>query len=573
MRTPFGRLPKGLHRIFTSRCYADLGRVHRHTDEGTGGFELNRRKWWIGLVLLLIVALISVGVYLFRGQSTVEAADKPLEPDKTWTDNERRTVKDFTVIAKQVKWQIAPNFQVDALTYGGTVPGAKIQVTQGERVRVKLVNQLNVPISIHWHGYPVPNAMDGVTGVTQDPVAPGQSFTYDFVAKVPGTYFYHSHYNSAQQVDQGLYGVFVVLPKNEPVKYDRDYTLVLDEWMNMSGSGNGMGNMDMGNMNMGNMNGMDHSNMNMGPSSTESAPAANATPSNNMPVMDHDQMMKMMYNVYTVNGKSGSLIQPLKVKEGEKVRLRFINAGYMTHLVHLQGQTFQVAATDGNPIANPSPVQDKLLSIGAGERYDVTFVAGAKDFAIDLHDQTNGAKTAVIPVHVAGNTQAQPVADQANLPVLDLTTYGQNTGGSVDEGRFDKSYTLHLNSTFQGNDQVYTINGKTWPNTDLLEVRKGERVKVTLINDGKSDHPMHLHGHTFQVLRYNGKPVTGSPINKDTLLVRPGETYEIAFTADNPGNWAFHCHDLHHASAGMMTLLKYQDYQSNYRIDLSKVGE
>ncbi|MBX6396422.1 MAG: multicopper oxidase domain-containing protein [Alicyclobacillaceae bacterium] len=287
--------------------------------------------------------------------------------------------------------------------------------------------------------------------------------------------------------------------------------------------------------------------------------------------MDHDQMMKMMYNVYTVNGKSGSLIQPLEVKEGERVRLRFINAGYLTHLVHVQGQTFQVVATDGNPIANPSPVQDKLLSIGAGERYDVTFVAGAKDFAVDLHDQTNGAKTAVIPVHVVGSTPAQPVADQADLPVLDLKTYGQNTGHSLDNGQFDKSYTLHLNSIFKGNDQVYTINGKTWPDTDPLEVRKGDRVKVTLINDGKSDHPMHLHGQTFQVLRYNGKTVIGD--FKDTLLVRPGETYEIAFTADNPGTWAFHCHDLHHAAAGMMTLLKYQDYQSNYQIDLSKVGE
>ena len=117
------------------------------------------------------------------------------------------------------------------------------------------------------------------------------------------------------------------------------------------------------------------------------------------------------------------------------------------------------------------------------------------------------------------------------------------------------------------NGMHYTINGKYYPHTDPIYVNKGDFVKITFRNISTVDHPMHLHGHSFQVLSKNGKPLTGSPLIKDTLNVKPGEEYVIAFQANNPGNWMFHCHELHHAMAGMMTELKYRGFKPSFKID------
>jgi FtsP/CotA-like multicopper oxidase with cupredoxin domain len=368
--------------------------------------------------------------------------------------------------------------------------------------------------------------------------------------------------DSSNQVDRGLYGAFIVLPKQETEKVDREYTLILDEWSTMMGGQQGMSEgmpTDHGSMHMGQSHmGMDHGSMPMHVGSTP---------------MDHDQMMKMMYNIYTVNGRSGSRIAPLEVKQGERVRLRLINAGYLTHLVHLEGQPFRVTATDGRPV-NPAPeVTDRALAVGPGERYDVVFTAGAHSFAIDLHDDTQAAHSVVIPVRVVGDASPGALAsDGKPVPILDLAAYSKGSGVK-DAGTWDASYTWHLNSTFVNGQQVYTINGKTWPDIEPIPVKTGERVKVTLINDGNSDHPMHLHGHVFRVLSRNGIPIQGGSLEKDTLLIRPGETYEIGFVADNPGVWMFHCHDLHHAAMGMMSDVEYRDYHSEYPIDKDKAGE
>jgi FtsP/CotA-like multicopper oxidase with cupredoxin domain len=127
---------------------------------------------------------------------------------------------------------------------------------------------------------------------------------------------------------------------------------------------------------------------------------------------------------------------------------------------------------------------------------------------------------------------------------------------------------MNLGTAMKDNSMVYTINNRTYPNTEPLDVNEGDLVKVTLKNTSKSaDHPMHLHGLFFQVLSKNGSPIEGSPLMKDTLNVKPGEEYVVAFKADNPGNWMFHCHDLHHASAGMVTEVKYKGYKASFTPD------
>ncbi|HEY0829177.1 MAG TPA: multicopper oxidase domain-containing protein, partial [Bacilli bacterium] len=160
--------------------------------------------------------------------------------------------------------------------------------------------------------------------------------------------------------------------------------------------------------------------------------------------------------------------------------------------------------------------------------------------------------------------------DQSNesdsLPMFDMTRYGKNSKSlfTLDQ-KYDLEYTMKLNTEEKAGKQVFTINGLTFPDTENLIVKKGNKVKVRFVNNSKEDdHPMHLHGHFFQVLSKDGKPLDGSAIVKDTLNIKPGEEYIIAFEADNPGNWMFHCHDLHHASGGMMTHLLYSDYTTDF---------
>jgi Putative multicopper oxidases len=496
---------------------------------------------------------------------------KPTRPTKILTG------PTITLIAEQGQQKLSSGVTVPVWTFNGSVPGPEIRVEKGQKVRVTLKNKLPAPVSIHWHGYSVPNNMDGIPGVTQNAVAPGKSFTYEFVADKTGTYWYHSHQDSVNQVDRGLYGAFIVEDFKE--KYDKDVTMMLDEWvtdkdlinsqLNAMTSGT-QGNSKSGNSGMGQMPGM-----NMG-SSDSSGNMNGMGSSNGDGIKMTGNMMKdnmSMYDLFTINGKSGSLVKPLTVKRGDKVRLRLINAGYLPHNIHIHGHRIKVIATDGQPVNNPQAVRNQTIVIAPGERADVTFTADHPGkWYLEDHGTasgTNGMKALIV---YQGSSIATDQPDAATpLPAINFASYGTAAKPEFTlNQKFNISYTMSLNAGMNQNGMIYTINGKTFPNTDGIKVQKGDRVKVRLVNQDKmNNHPIHLHGHEFQVLSRNGKPFTGSPVYKDTINVRPGETYDIAFLADNPGNWMFHCHDLHHASAGMVTEVNYSGYHANYVPDSS----
>ncbi len=438
---------------------------------------------------------------------------------------------------------------------------------QGETVTITLKNELPEPVTIHWHGLPVPNSMDGIPGVTQNAVKPGESFTYEFKADVPGTYWYHSHQHGVVQVDKGLYGSLVIEPKDAP-PVDKDFTLVLDEWTkgeNMTHADHGSKiSKDAENSSSGH-EGMNH----------ESSPnkAHVGMEMGNMGAQMSDaEMMPLMYPIFSANGKTGSAIDPLSVKEGDKVRIRLINAGFLSHQLHLQGHEFKIVSTDGQPITNPPAVNGQLLNIAPGERYDFEFVANHPGkWLIEEHSSNPGAKTLAIPLVYEGKENATAAPDLENLPVIDITSYGEAAKSrfSLDD-QYDITYKMDLGTDMNKGKTTYTINGKAFPDVPPLNVKEGDLIKVTLTNQSPKDvHPMHLHGHFFQVLSKNGRPVSGSPLVKDTLNILPGEEYVVAFQADNPGNWMFHCHDLGHASQGMVSEVKYAGYQPDFTIDPS----
>ena len=239
-------------------------------------------------------------------------------------------VKVFTLEAEEVQWEFIPGKAVTAWGYNGQVPGPEVWVNEGDRVRINFTNNLPVPTTIHWHGVRVPNEMDGVPGVTQDAIEPGESFVYEFDATPSGTFWYHSHFDSARQLDMGLSGAFVIKGTDEPA-YDKDFVQLVDEWIRLPDGRNGW-------------EGVTHA--------------------------GHNQAE---YNWFTINGKSFPATEDMVVNEGDQVRVRVINTGYQVHPMHLHGKRMTVVAKDGAVL--PAAYQADTVLVGPGERYDFEFVA------------------------------------------------------------------------------------------------------------------------------------------------------------------------------------------------------
>ncbi|MBU2664683.1 multicopper oxidase family protein [Actinoplanes bogorensis] len=355
---------------------------------------------------------------------------------------------------------------VQAWTFNGQVPGPEISATVGDVIEVTLRNKdIDRGVTLHWHGYDVPNDQDGVPGVTQEAVLPGHEFVYRFRADQPGTYWYHTHSASDIGVRKGLYGVLLVHPATSEVDSD------------------------------------------------------------------------VVVPVHTLDGVVLPAPEEAAVPAGTPVRLRLINTDSTTHR-YAPGGSYRVAAIDGRELRDPPTVSGTALLIPAGGRYDVVMTAPA---ALTVDGRL---------LWSAGGATAAP----DGWPVLDPLTYGQSAPGPF--ARFDRTFTLVLD---RGLDlrgllprYAHTVNGAADPDIPVQSVRLGDVVRFRIVNRSLVVHPWHLHGYHVLVLSRNGRPATGSPLWLDSFDVRPGEVWEVAFQADNPGMWANHCHNLPHADAGMM---------------------
>ena len=471
----------------------------------------------------------------------------------------RRADVEVMLTAQETEWELAPGKVIKAWTYNGTVPGEAIRVHEGDRVRVILKNELPEPTTIHWHGVDVPTKMDGVPDISQPAVQPGKTFVYEFEARPAGTRWYHTHFNSAQQQDLGLSAPFIIEPLTAGAPTGQEYTLLLDDWVttptpsNESPEDGAM--MDGGGM----MGGMMGGRGMMGGDSSDGDDMMGG-------MMGGGMMQGMMgndgpaYDTFTINGKAFPATEPLKVKRGERVRLRLINASNMqTFTLRLAGHGLQVTHTDGNPLQ--TPVEVDVLSIAPAERYDVTFVADNPGkwplYALDAAHVEGGLKTLVV-------YEGSELAAEAEIPGtegrLRLWSYGLGQGVEVlpsARGR-EQSFELLLSGgpMMSADPNVWTINGKVYPDTDLLSIQRDQPVFVQLFNMSMHAHPFHLHGQSFRVLSVNGQGLA-APLIKDTVDVPAMMgTVELEFVAFNPGDWLFHCHKPLHMEGGMVTLVK-----------------
>lgn len=404
-------------------------------------------------------------------------------------DPQRAADQDVTLIARKERFTLPSGRAFDGYTLNGESPGPLIRARQGQLVQVRLINE-SVPdgITLHWHGIDVPNGEDGVAGVTQNAVGPGEQFVYRFVADQAGTFWYHSHQVAHEQVQRGLFGALVIDPR-------------------------------------------------------EPAPQ----------VVDVPAAVHLYGGIGTVNGQEGDL--RVDVPPGKRARVRVINTENGPMPVWVSGAAFRLVAVDGTDLNGPAPVTDAAVLVTAG---------GRADLEIDLPTGASGAR-----VHLGGSAAVvvgpgSPDVPAARQPtaMLDLLSYGSPAplGFNPDAAGRRFEYGIGRRPGFlNGRPGLWwTVNGQLFPDVPMFVVADGDVVRMRLSNDSGEVHPMHLHGHHAVVLSRNGVPATGSPWWVDSLNVGNGESYEIAFVADNPGIWMDHCHHLVHATEGLVAHLMYE---------------
>lgn len=484
--------------------------------------ELSRRDF-LGLAGLGAGALVIGGCGPLSG-----GRDLPAPPKLPGGGS----VREYGLAPERFELELAGR-RATTWAYGGEMPGRELRLTEGDTLRVRVENRLPEPTTVHWHGLPIANEMDGVPNVTQPPIAPGEEFVYEFAVPTAGSYMYHSHVGL--QLDRGLSGPLVVEPRNEDLSYDREYTLMLDDWLDgVSGTpeetleslgGSGMMGEGMGGGMMG---------------GEGEVPGA------------------VSYPLYLVNGRPPGDPATLEVRRGERVRLRLMNPSADTIFrFAVAGHRMTVTHADGLPVEH---VEVDTVRLGMGERYDVLLEAdnpGVWQAAAAPEGKDDLARALLryreSPESSAPRPEERPRELGGRLLAYgDLRSSGRESfpsGGLL--GGPDRTHELTLSGGM--GDYVWTIDGQRYPDAEPLRVSEGEWVRFAMQNHSPMWHPMHLHGHFFQI--HTG---TGDGPFKDTVMVDPhmGEM-AFDFVADNPGEWFFHCHNAYHMETGMARVVSY----------------
>ena len=414
-----------------------------------------------------------------------------------------------------------PYPETEVWGYEGVVPGPELRFRQGERLSIEVENLLPQATTVHWHGVRLPNAMDGVPHLTQAPIkAQGGRFVYDFALPDAGTFWYHPHLGSPEQVGRGLYGALIV-EEHEPPPVDRDLVWMLGDWR-LDREARIVGN--FGNF------------------------------------MDASHAGRIG-NTVTVNG---AMRESFEVFAGERLRLRLVNAANArVFALEFRGHQPLVVALDGHPVAPHRPDNDRLV-LGPAMRADVLLDAtgepGSMHSVVDdfyarrpyrLLDLRYAAKRAAgragapLPKLVP-NPVAEPALALAQRHVVRFE------GGMM--GR------MPMRMMREGRGMAWTVNGRAVTENQhhhepILTLAHDRSYVLELVNDTSWHHPIHLHGHVFRVLSRNGRPSARREL-LDTVLLDPDSRAEIAFVADNPGDWMLHCHVLEHQAAGMMATVR-----------------
>ncbi len=414
--------------------------------------------------------------------------------------------------------------------YGGSVPGPVLRVKQGEELKVRFKNSLDQGSTIHWHGIRIDNKMDGVAGLTQEAVAPGESFDYQFTAPDAGTYWYHPHNRTWEQMARGLYGLLIV-EESEPIAVDHDLALAFDDWQLKSDG-------KLEEETFGRIGERAHGGR--------------------------------IGNMMTVNGNSDMQVD---VKSGDRVRVRICNTANARILeLRVEGCAVHVVALDGQPVEPREPEALDLI-ISPSQRVDLILdmdgAPGGKAVISEVSDMR--LPLVRFNLHASEKSRSKPLPPFAKLadnPLLALDRVKplevklDMTGGAMGgmSSAIYKGKELSVSELVREAGMIWAFNGVAgMPEKPWFSAKKGQTVELEMINNTSFSHAMHLHGHHMSEVsrvrqtRAGLKTISSRPDWRDTVLVNRGEAVKVAFVADNPGKWMFHCHMLEHQAGGMST--------------------
>jgi FtsP/CotA-like multicopper oxidase with cupredoxin domain len=516
------------------------------------------------------------------GNSASPALVSPSGKAVAAADKKRKSTgktQKVTLTAARAMLDLGGGIMANSWAFSGRTLGKELRLSVGDTLAAELSNQLpaKTTTSIHWHGIALRADMDGVPPATQAAVRAGSNFTYRFITDAPGTYFFHPHVGV--QLDRGLYAPLIVEDPKEPLSYDDEWVVVLDDWVDgVTGTPDdvfaelrhGMGGMDMGGSSagpsssssgdMGDMGGMDMSNMSMSGGSSDSAsasPSGSGGMSMKFMLMGAESKLlggdagDVKYPYHLVNGCVPADPDVYTGKPGKRVRLRIINAGGDTaYRVALGGHKLTITHTDGFPVQHE---QVDALLVGMGERYDVLVTLADGVFPLVALAEGKNANGMAL-VRTGSGSAPKPNVRPKELDGMIMTASQLKAADDVrlDSKKPDRVHRVELTGGM--GKYNWGINGKRFdmsnPTANPFLVEQGERVRLDFVNTTTMWHPMHLHGHTYQL-------GTDGP-RKDTTIVLPKKTVSVYLDADNPGQWMLHCHNAYHGEAGMMALVAYQ---------------
>ncbi len=411
-----------------------------------------------------------------------------------------------------VSLEIGPGKVIKTVGYNGTVPGPILRFREGRPITVDVYNDTDVPEVVHWHGQKIAPAVDGSMEEGTMPVEPRGHRRYKFTPGPTGTRWYHTHTMAHADLTRagfsGQFGFALIEPARQPGDYDQEICIALHQWEPALGT--------------------------MGPP---------------------DNGWEIMYRSATFNGKMLGAGEPIRVKEGQRVLFRLLNASATDeHRIALPGHHFQVIAMDGNPVPRPQTVDHVYLDIG--ERVDA--IVEMKNPGVwvfgSTSDEFRGMGLGAV-VEYAGKSGTPQWIPPANVPrgPWDYAPFSNDRPSPEPDHTFEM-----LIQKIPGNKKDFnhwTINGKSFPEIEKLKLEKGKRYRILFNNDSGDVHPLHLHRHTFEISQIGDKRMSG--LKKDVISVARRSKAAIDFVADNPGLSLFHCHMQLHMDFGFMQLFEY----------------
>jgi FtsP/CotA-like multicopper oxidase with cupredoxin domain len=407
-----------------------------------------------------------------------------------------------------LKLEIAPGKTIRTIAYNGRVPGPLIRWPEGKLIVIDVLNRSSVPEIVHWHGLEIPSEMDGAAEEGSPMIPPGGQFRYTFTPRPAGFRWYHTHAFAGHDLKRGTYtgqfGCFYIEPKNDAGAHDQEIFLTLHDWNAYLAAGG-------------------------------------------------DSSMDAAYDYSTIDGRMLGYADPVKVREGQRMLLRVLNASASKiHWLALAGHELTVVAMDGNPA--PTPLSTPAIRLGPAERIDALVTMDRPGIWIlgETRDEMRKAGMGIVIEYA--NQQGKP--RWIDPPEI-LWDYRRFANPQATTHQPDQVVPLRFESKFHGQGAVatWTINGKSFPHTDDIKLKEGQRYRLRMMNRSGDDHPLHLHRHTFEVTSFNSEPVAG--LYKDVVVVPGNATVEADFTANNPGATLFHCHNQTHMDFGFMTLFRY----------------